>query len=141
MNKSNKIIYNRAEYRDVEEFYQVLFQQFRLLLETKQVFSFHENPKARGMYVLQFGPNDIDEHISFPVWLDGEEIASITAYSQLRDYQDAKDYVSNFEKSMEETRDKLSSFDDIDDMFGYDLSKLKKKKKDDDDGGSSGGQA
>ena len=137
MNKSNKIIFNRAEYRDIEEFYMTLFKQIRVLIDTKQVFSFHENPKVKGMYVLQFGPNEINDETTFPVWLDGEEIASISAYSQLRDYQDAKEYVENFEKSVNDSK-KLFNLDDVDDMFG---PLPKKKKKDDDDGGFNGGQA
>ena len=139
MNQSNKIIFNRADYRDVEEFYHALFQQIRALLETKQIFSFHENPKVKGMYVLQFGPGEITDETTFPVWLDGEEIASLNAYNQLRDYQNAKEYISNFEKSMEDAKNMISSFDDIDDTFGYSSIKSKKKKKKDDKDGSGGG--
>ena len=89
MNRSNKLILNKADYKDNEDFYQLLFQQIRILVETKQVFTFHENPKVSGMYVLQFAPSTIDNDSSFPVWLDGEEIASITAYNQLRDLRPA----------------------------------------------------
>lgn len=132
MNRSNKLIYNKSDYRDVEDFYQVIFKQIRVLLDTHQLFSFHENPKIRGMYVLQFGPNEITDDATFPVWLDAEEIASVSAYSQLRDYQDAKEYIEKFETSMKETKDALTSFDEIDDIFGN--PKPKKKK---DNGGNN----
>lgn len=136
MNKSNKIIYNRADYRDVEEFYDVLFKQIRALLDTHQLFSFHENPKVKGMYVLQFGPSVISEDTTFPVWLDAEEIASLNSYNQLRDYQDAKNVISRFEESM---RDFKNSFDDYDDIFGNGetIKEVKVKKKKNNNGGNS----
>jgi len=136
MNRSNKLILNKADYKDNEDFYQLLFQQIRILVETKQVFTFHENPKVSGMYVLQFAPSKIDNDSSFPVWLDGEEIASITAYSQLRDYQDAQKYIEEFEGSLEKSVDKLRDALDDDD-FGYDPINPPKKKKDDDGGDHS----
>lgn len=137
MNQSNKLIYNRLDYRDTEEFYQAIFQQIRLLLDTKQVFSFHENPKVRGMYVLQFGPSEITNDSTFPVWLTGDEIASVSGYSQLKEYREAKEYVEQFEKSLEDTKEMLNNMEDIDDAFGFDVSKLTKKKKKDDDGGNN----
>ena len=118
MNKASNIVFNKSDFRTPEEFYSVLFQQIKALIENRQLFTFHENPTIRGIYVLQFGPSEITEDTLFPVWLDAEEIASVTTFNQLRDYQDAKEFVENFENPK-----------DIDDDFGV----TPKKKKDDGD--------
>lgn len=118
MNKASNIVFNKSDFRTPEEFYSVLFQQIKALIENRQIFTFHENPSMRGLYVLQFGPSEITEDTLFPVWLDAEEIASVTTFNQLRDYHDAKDFIEKFENH------------EVDDEFG-----LKQKKKKDDDGG------
>ena len=88
------------------------------------------------MYVLQFGPSEITDDSSFPVWLTGDEIASVSGYSQLKEYKDAKEYIEQFEKSIEDAKGILTQYnlDDVDDVFGFDASKLLKKKKKDDGG-------
>jgi len=130
MNQSNKLVLNKCDYKSIEDFYQVVFQQIRTLLDTKQVFSMHENPKIKGMYVIQFGPSVIDENSTFPIWLDAEEIASITTYNQFKEYTSARNFIEEFEK---QCGDELDKFDD---EFGTSTSKKKKTKKKDDDGGN-----
>ena len=118
MNESNKLIFKRCDYRDIEEFYDTLFKQIRILIETNNVFSFHENPQSKGVYALQFGPSQIDENGSYPIWLNGREILYVTQFARQLKYQDAQDYINDFD-----------SEEELDDEFNI---KIKPKK---DDGG------
>ena len=97
MNAANKIIYNVADFKSRDEFYAAVLQQIRLLIESHQVLSFHENPKIKGLYALQFGPAEANEKDSYPVWLTGEEIMYITAYANHNEYLQSKKYVKDYE--------------------------------------------
>jgi len=97
MNASNKIIYNVADYKSRDEFFQAVLNQMRLLIESHNVLSFHENPKIKGMYALQFGPAEVSESESYPIWLTGDEILYVTAYASHNKYNEAKKFVKDFE--------------------------------------------
>jgi len=93
MNESNKLILRRGDYRDQEEFYDALFKQIRILIESNNVLSLHENPSLKGVYALQFGPNQIDEDSAYPMWLNGKEIYYVTEFARQQKYLDAKELV------------------------------------------------
>lgn len=99
MNQSNKIIFRRGDYKTQEEFYEVLFNQIKILIESGNTFSFHENPNYKGVYALQFNPSTfrIDEDITCPVWLTGEEILYVSAFARKNEYEEAKQIVDEFE--------------------------------------------
>ena len=97
MNAPNKIIYNVVDYNTRDDFFDTVLKQIRLLIESHNVISFHENPKIKGMYALQFGPADVSEGESYPIWLTGEEIVYITAYASHNKYAEAKKFVKDFE--------------------------------------------
>ncbi len=98
MNDSSKILYKRSDYRDFEEFLDVITRQIKLLIETKQVFSFHENPMNTGEYVLQFGSSKVSETTSFPVWLNAQEMLDLSEVARQRDYDNAKQIIKEFEE-------------------------------------------
>lgn len=99
MNNTNKIIFRRNDYRSDDEFFDALFKQIRLLVESNHVLSFHENPNAKGVYALQFNPaHDFDIDNTYPVWLTGEEIIYVSAFARRNLYEDAKQTVEDFEE-------------------------------------------
>lgn len=98
MNDTNKIIFRRVEYRSDDEFFETVFKQMRLLIETGHVLSFHENPNVKGVYALQFNPTHVsDIDITYPVWLNGEEIVYVSAFARRNSYEDAKQEVQDYE--------------------------------------------
>ena len=99
MNNSNKIIFRRGDYKNQEEFYSVLFSQIKILIESNNVFSFHENPNSKGVYALQFNPaisTGLDD-LTYPIWLTGEEILYVSAFARKNEYESAKQIVEDFE--------------------------------------------
>ena len=99
MHESQKLVFRRSDYKNVEEFYNTIFQQFRILIESNNVFSFHENPQERGIFVVQFGPSTITETSSYPVWLTADEIIEMTALSRFAKYQEAQKFVEDYESN------------------------------------------
>ena len=102
MNNSNKIIFKRTDYRSDEEFYTSILNQFRILIESKHVFSFHENPEIPGVYAVQFGSSEINTTGSYPVWLTADEILCVQSYVKERDYHQAQDLVNKGEEDDDE---------------------------------------
>ena len=99
MNKANKIIFRRSDFKSDDEFFDSLFKQIRLLVENNNVISFHENPNFRGIYALQFNPINMvgGDEASYPVWLTGDEILYVSAYARRNEYEEAKQVVDDFE--------------------------------------------
>lgn len=97
MNKASKIIYNIADYNTREEFIEAVLKQIKVFIESHKVFSFHENPKIKGIYALQFGPCEMGPDDSWPVWLTGDEILNATAYASQCEYARAKQYIEDYE--------------------------------------------
>ena len=118
MNDTNKLIFKRSDYRNNEEFYSALFQQFKILIESNNIFSFHENPDLKGVYAIQYGPSHIDVDDSYPVWLNSAELIYVTAFAKNMEYQKAKDFIEEYEKHQPD-----------DDDWSIDDFKTSKKKK------------
>ena len=97
MNDTNKIIFRRSDYKTQEEFFDIVFRQMRILIENDSVFSFHENPNVKGLYALQFGPSQVNDSNTYPVWLNGEEILYVTKFMRDNEYQKAKITVEEYE--------------------------------------------
>ena len=98
MNETNKIIYKRGEYRSDDEFFEVVFKQMRLLIESGHVLSFHENPNIKGVFALQFNPtHTVDLDTTYPVWLSGDEILYVSSFARKKAYEEARQVVDDFE--------------------------------------------
>ena len=98
MNEVNKIIFRRGDYKTLEEFYDIIFNQMKILIESNNVFSFHENPNAKGVYALQFNPsNTLNASATYPVWLNGEEIMYVSSFARDKAYEEAKQTVEEYE--------------------------------------------
>ena len=98
MNDTNKIIFRRGDYRSDDEFFDSLFKQIRLLVESNHVLSFHENPNVKGVYALQFNPSyEFNVDSTYPVWLTSDEILYVSAYARKNLYEDAKQTIEEFE--------------------------------------------
>lgn len=99
MHEANKIIFRRGDFKNEDEFFNELFKQIRILVEMENVFSFHRNPDAKGVYALQFNPDySTGDGSTYPIWLNGEEILYVTAFSRNRKIQEAKQTVKEFEE-------------------------------------------
>lgn len=109
MFNANKIIFKRSDYPNVEKFYEALFTQFKLLIESGKVFSFHRSPQDNNLIAIQFGSSEITDDSTYPVWLNADEIIQLTALAKLDEYEKAKQYIEDYERDP----------DSIDDDFGY----------------------
>lgn len=107
MNASNKIIYNVADFSSKDDFFEAVCKQFRLLVENHNVITFHENPKIKGMYALQFGPSEVSASESYPIWLTGDEIMYVTAYASHNKYVESKQYVQDYEEDEDNFEDMI----------------------------------
>ena len=103
MNKVNKIIFSRAKYDNKCEFYDALFSQLKILIESGNVISIHENPEQKGIYAVQFANAEVEDVC--PVWLSGSEIVYITAFASKNAYDEAKALVEDYEQINDEDED------------------------------------
>ena len=98
MTNTNKILFNRIDYKNEDDFYEAVSKQIRLLVESNNVITFQESIVNKGMYALQFNSLDAsDENITYPMWLTQEEILYVSAFANRRRYEQAKQLVEKYE--------------------------------------------
>ena len=97
MNNVDKITYNIADYNSKDELIDAVLTQMRIFILNKKVFSFYEVQGNKGIYALQFGPMDVIEYESWPVWLNMEEMMYVSSYASQVEYAKAKKTVRDFE--------------------------------------------
>ena len=98
MNNSEKIVYNVADYKSKDEMIDAILQQIKIFIENGKLFSFNDNIKVKGTYVLQFSPVSAFETDIWPVWLDTEEIIYVSTYANQKEYAEAKKRVQDYEE-------------------------------------------
>jgi len=96
MNKTNKIVFSKANYENKQEFYETLFSQLKILLEDGHAVSIHESPKQKGVYAIQFANALVDDVC--PVWLDSAEIMYVSSFAAKNEYENAKELIETYEQ-------------------------------------------
>ena len=113
MNKTNKILFSKANYENKCEFYDALFSQLRILIDAGNVVSIHENPKQKGVYAVQFANANLEDVC--PVWLSGAEIMYISSFAARNEYKDAKELVEAYEQIHDDNEDDFWDDESIED--------------------------
>lgn len=73
----NKIFFKKSDYNSLNELYEVISSNIKVIAENKQVINFYRSPIDNNVYVIEFASMDPALNMTLPMWLSPEEVQLI----------------------------------------------------------------